>query len=97
MYELSKLVIEPEVEALQMHYDVRDGIVLPPEDERRHYLMELAMNNIRRSSKTRKSKKVVMAWVAENYPAEIGGEFALGIPMSVLELILAGVALFAVS
>jgi hypothetical protein len=97
MYELPKLEMEREVEALEVHYDVRDGIVPPAGDERRNYLMELAMNNIRRSSKTRKSKKVVMAWVAENYPPDIGGEFALGIPMSVLELILAGVALFAVS
>jgi hypothetical protein len=58
--------------------------------------MDMAMNNIRRCSHTRKSKKIVMDWVVANYPADIGNDFALGIPMSVLELVLAGVALFAV-
>jgi hypothetical protein len=85
-----------ETDKLNVRYDIRNAPPPPHGDARRRYLMELAMNNIRRSSHTRKSKKIVMEWVITNYPAEIGDEFALGIPMSVLELILAGVALFAV-
>jgi hypothetical protein len=72
-----------------MSYTVRDLQLPDPGDLRREYLTDMAMNNIRRFSKTRKTKAIVLAWVNQNYPEEIGDEFALGIPMKILELILA--------
>jgi hypothetical protein len=97
MFDAPVLVMEAEIDHLDVTSVVHRVPVPDDGDERREYLMDMAMNNIRRSSHTRKSKKDVMAWVVANYPQEIGTEFALGLPMTVLELILAGVALFAIS
>jgi hypothetical protein len=92
---LPQLVMAANTDRLNVDFKFNTDPVPPHDNERQGYLMELAMNNIRRSSHTRKSKKIVMEWVVANYPQEIGHEFALGLPMSILELILAGVALFA--
>jgi hypothetical protein len=52
----------------------------------------MSVNNIRRF--TKKPKKQVRLWVNENFPGHTGDRFVLGIPISVLDLILAGVAHF---
>jgi hypothetical protein len=86
----------PYLDIVQISHEIHDVVVAPSGDERQDDLVNMAMNNIRRFSKTRKSKKVILEWVEQNYPQHTGDEFALGIPMRVLELILAGVALFAI-
>jgi hypothetical protein len=97
MDPLPQLVMEANIDQLHVDFKVNTDPVPPHDNDRKEYLATLAMNNIRRSSHTRKSKAVVMEWVMRNYPPDIAEEteFALGLPMSILELILAGVALFA--
>jgi hypothetical protein len=52
----------------------------------------MAVENIRRHSKS--PKKKVRAWVEANFPSDTRDPFALGTPMAVLRLILAGVGHF---
>jgi hypothetical protein len=54
--------------------------------------MGLAVDNIRHY--TKKPKHLVTTWVGENWPSDTGDSFALGIPMSVLDVIVAGVLEF---
>jgi hypothetical protein len=61
----------------------------PQPIERTDILLVLAIDNIRHFWK--KPKKVVREWVVEHFPEDTGDSFVLGIPMSVLDLIVLGI------
>jgi hypothetical protein len=58
----------------------------------RDYLKEKAVEQIRRFSKAK--KKTIVPYVEDNFPEDLGSEFALGMPLRVVDFILEGVRKF---
>jgi hypothetical protein len=58
----------------------------------RDILKQRAVEQIRRFSKAK--KKTIIPWVEREFPADLGNEFALGMPLKVVDHILAGVRHF---
>jgi hypothetical protein len=73
----------------------RDREKNPTSPERVLYLKKLAAGTIRTCSRTRKPKDAVKTWINEHYPESPATSYLLGIPDTILEMIVEGVHEFA--
>jgi hypothetical protein len=55
-------------------------------------LQKLAEENIHHFSDTRRKKQELHDWVVNNYSQDSGGEYVLGLPISVIRFIHGGIA-----
>lgn len=78
--------------AFNHDWEIRERVTVREPLGRDEVLMRMATDNIRHF--TKKPKKIVAKWVSDSFPTDTGDSFVLGIPMSVLDVILAGVAWF---
>jgi hypothetical protein len=66
----------------------------PPDPSRVRSLQKVATSSIRHTSRTRRTKEEVGRWVEEYWPAGVLRSYLLGIPDTVVSLILYGVVQF---
>jgi hypothetical protein len=80
------------MEGFELECEVRAGQPRAHAHTSRDYLKEKAVEQIRPFSKAK--KKTIVPWVEAEFPLDLGSEFALGMPLRVVDLILEGVHKF---
>jgi hypothetical protein len=64
------------------------------DQDRVESLRRMAVGSIRRGSKIKRTKREVREWVKNHWPVEAPGSYLLGIPDTLVDLILRGVLHF---
>jgi hypothetical protein len=91
----AKVVREKSEMSLEMHVTFFPQVTKLEDNASTESLQTLVIDKVKQFSNAEEPKGFLRSWVAENWPTDIGANFARGIPITVLSLIAHGINEFA--